>query len=114
MDEYRGQNHFLHVYFEDEECEDKTIAIFHPDTCPRAPSQYDEIGEEYNCDIAHHIREWGYDLYLKDVPEGIYVAQYWATPSGWAGPVAIDADAGIDLNHLTIDEAFWNDIPSAS
>ena len=103
MTEYLGHEHFLRVHHDDEV---RGIEVFHPDSCGRAFIQY-EFVEEYTCDIAHHIREWGYDLHLKDVPDGTYAAQYWATPPGWAGPMAVDADGGIELNRLIIDEAWW-------
>ena len=104
MSEYRGHDHFFHVYTEGEEGEERTIEVFHPEACEQKKDLYYDAG--YTCDIAAHIREWGYDLYLKDLPEGLYIGQFWATPPGWAGPVAVDADAGIELNRLTIDEGW--------
>jgi len=91
MTEYHGAEHFLRVHHDEG---DLAIEVFHPEAC------LIQGATEYVCDIAAHIREWGYDLHLKDVPDGTYLAQYWATPPGWAGPVAIDANDGIELNPL--------------
>jgi hypothetical protein len=94
--EYRGREHFLRIHHEEG---DRSIEVFHPEGCQREEFYY---GWDYNCDIAHHIREWGYDLHLAEVPDGIYLAQYWATPPGWVGPMVIEPNDGIELNPLVL------------
>lgn len=99
MAEYRGHDHIIRISAEE------GLEIFHPQFCGKI-----EIMKkvwDYSCDIGRHVYEWGTDLHLKDVPEGIYLAQYWATPPGWAGPNPIEADDGIELERLEINETFW-------
>jgi hypothetical protein len=78
------------------------IDVLHPEGCPRR-ELYDGLMTEYDCAISRHIVEWGYDLYLEDVANGLYLATFWATPPV-SGPVPVDADAGIELTRLVISE----------
>lgn len=99
MTEHRDSEHFLRVHHDEG---DYAIEVFHPESCTQEHVIEEQVYSQYNCAIASHIRHWGYDLHLAEVPDGMYLAQYWATPPGWAGPVPIDGDDGIELNPLQL------------
>ena len=84
--------------------EDDETEVLHPTGCPR--HEVMEGVKIHWCDIGAHLYEWGYDLYFDGIEHqpGMYLIQYWSIPQGWAGPVALDAEAGIEIRELVIKE----------
>jgi hypothetical protein len=94
-EEFRDAEHVLQLATADGE---RDIELWHPEGCEQAK---DTRGYPfYDCGLSHELSEWGLDLNLRDVPDGIYLATFWATGPGWAGPTPIEADTGIELTRL--------------
>jgi hypothetical protein len=91
-----GAEHVIRISTDED---GREVEILHPEEC-RKESVWDGMADQYTCGIAVRVAEFGTDYFDGDTKDGLYLAQFWATPGDWAGPNPIDPEDGIELTRL--------------
>lgn len=98
MTEYRSALHFLIV---SQEGDDQSWDLHHPESCNRIASETDVYSSPiFDCAISREEFVSGLHDKTGITKPGIYMLEYWATPSSTAGGVVQDADDGFEVTEL--------------
>ena len=91
---------------------EREVEVLHPDSCKQEPG-WDGMVLQRLCGISATLAEGGVEWALgPDLADGYYLAQFWASPPGWAGSEPIDADAGIELTRMQLVDEVGQPLPT--